>query len=184
MDWSGYTIGEDTVKLMLHISGAIREFPTPANRTNLRSFTALVQLVSYAMAVAPKLLPFRNLLKETMPWDWGEEVDKVFREVRAQMLDMVEQGIKLFDPSRTTALLRDWCKHGIGFLFMQKHCSCPDKPDSSTNTLCCPTGWVICMVGSRFTHTAEANYSPTEGELNAVQDALHRAKYFISDART
>ena len=34
------------------------------------------------------------------------------------------------------------------------------------------------MVGSRFTHTAEANYSATEGELLAQADALQKTKYF------
>lgn len=123
--WSGYTIGEDTVKPISHISGTIRNFPTPATRTNLRSFMALVQQVSYATAVTPKLLQFRNLMKEITPWD--KEVDKVFREVRVQMADRVEEGIKLFDPNKTTALLTDWCKHGLGFLMMQKQCSCPNK---------------------------------------------------------
>jgi hypothetical protein len=49
---------------------------------------------------------------------------------------------------------------------------------NSPDTLCCPTGWPVCMVGSRFTHTAEANYSPTEGELLGVADALNKTKYF------
>ena len=34
------------------------------------------------------------------------------------------------------------------------------------------------MVGSRFTSPAEANYSPTEGELLGVKNALHKTKYF------
>jgi hypothetical protein len=67
---------------------------------------------------------------------------------------------------------------GVGYLLLQKLCHCPDKPDGSPNTLCCTTGWRVCMVGSRFTHTAEANYSPTEGELLGVADALHKSKYF------
>ena len=33
-------------------------------------------------------------------------------------------------------------------------------------------------MGSRFTHTAEANYSTTEGELLVQADALHKTKYF------
>ena len=46
------------------------------------------------------------------------------------------------------------------------------------NTLCCNTGWVVCMVGSRFTHVAEANNSPTEGELLGMADALSKTRYF------
>ena len=34
------------------------------------------------------------------------------------------------------------------------------------------------MVGSRFTQQAESRYSPTEGELLGVYNALHKTKYF------
>jgi hypothetical protein len=34
------------------------------------------------------------------------------------------------------------------------------------------------MVGSRFTHPAEANYSAKEGEMLAQADALQKTKYF------
>ena len=34
------------------------------------------------------------------------------------------------------------------------------------------------MVGSRFTLPAEGNYSPTEGEMLAVVNALQKTKYF------
>ena len=34
------------------------------------------------------------------------------------------------------------------------------------------------MVGSRFTREAEPGYSPTEGELLAVADALKKTKYY------
>ena len=34
------------------------------------------------------------------------------------------------------------------------------------------------MVGSRFTNNAETRYLPTEGELLAVYDSLHKTRYF------
>ena len=52
---------------MRHISGAVRDFPTAVNRTDLRSFVALAKQISYTMAVVPELIPFRELLKETNP---------------------------------------------------------------------------------------------------------------------
>ena len=62
--WAGFVIGKDQVKPMPHLTQAVRDFPRPQNKTDLRSFMALVQQVSYTTAVAPLLLPFRNLLKE------------------------------------------------------------------------------------------------------------------------
>ena len=112
---------------MPHISGAVRDFLTPVNRTDLRSFMALVQQVSYTTAVAPKLHPFRELLKETVPLHWSESIDRVFQETRTVLADNVEDGIKSFDPSKPIALLSDWCHHGVGYLLLQKHCPCPPK---------------------------------------------------------
>ena len=105
-------------------------------------------------------------------------MDKMFTHTKHMLADKVEEGIKSFDPARVTALLTDWCKHGVGFVMMQKQCHCPAKQDGTPITLCCTTGWLVCMVGSRFTHTAEANYAAIEGELFSLVDALHKAKYF------
>ena len=43
VNWSGFVIGEDTVKPMPHLTAAIRSFPTPVNKTDMRSFMALMQ---------------------------------------------------------------------------------------------------------------------------------------------
>ena len=67
----------------------------------------------------------------------------------------------------------------LGFVLMQKRCDCPlETAQRRLNALCCKTGWNCCMVGSRFTHDAETRYSPTEGELLAINYALHKTKYF------
>ena len=176
--WSGFLIGEDTVKPMPHLTSAIRNFPQPKNKTDLRSFMALAQQVSYSTAVAPLLLPFRKLIKDGTPWDWPPELDKIFRGTCDTLADKVEDGIKMFDPYKITALLTDWCKHGVGFLLMQKHCRCLPKTSGEINPLCCKEGWKVTMVGSRFTIPAEANYYPTEGEMLGVCNALHKTKYF------
>ena len=34
------------------------------------------------------------------------------------------------------------------------------------------------LVGSRFCNTAEANYSPTDGEFTGLMDALEKTAYF------
>ena len=110
---------------MPHISGALRNFPAPANRTDLRAFMALAQQVSYATAVAPRLLPFRSLLKKDTKWEWTPVLDKLFLETRKLLADTVENGMKTYDPKKTTAIITDFCKHGVGFVLMQKHCLCP-----------------------------------------------------------
>ena len=178
VNWSGFVIGKDTVKPMPHLTAAVRSFPTPVNKTDMRSFMALMQQVSYSTAVAPLLLPFRRLLKEGEDWVWTNEMDTLFTEAKQIMANRIEEGVKIFDPFKTTLLLTDWCKHGVGYMLAQKHCKCPSKVERIPNTHCCKDGWRVCAVGSRFTLTAEANYSPTEGELLGVVNALEKTKYF------
>ena len=134
--WAGFVIGTDSVKPMPHLTKAIREFPTPQNRTDLRSFMALVQQVSYTTAVAPLLLPFRKLLKKDTPWDWSSELQQTFQATREILAERIEEGIKMFDPYKITMLLSDWCKHGVGYILVQKHCKCNIENDSP-NVNCC-----------------------------------------------
>ena len=110
---------------MPHISSALRNFPIPANKTDLRAFMALAQQVSYATAVAPRLLPFRSLLRIDTKWEWTPALDKLFLETRKLLADTVEDGMKTYDLKKTTAIITDFCKHGVGFVLMQKHCLCP-----------------------------------------------------------
>ena len=179
MNWSGFEIGEDYVKPMSHISNALASFPIPANKTDLRAFMALAQQVSYATAVAPKLLPFRELLKKDAKWTWDPKLNDVFLATRASLAKQVEEGIKSYDPKKTTALVTDFYKNGVGFLLMQKHCTCKKMTEAGKlDALCCKTGWKVCMVGSRFTKKSESNYTPTEGELLGVVNALQKTKFF------
>ena len=56
VDWSGFRITKDGVKPKPHISQSTRDFPTLINRTVMPSFMALVQQISYATVVLPRLL--------------------------------------------------------------------------------------------------------------------------------
>ena len=73
-----------------------------------------------------------------------------------------------------TCLATDWSKQGIGFFLMQKWCQCEELHPS-----CCPDGWRLVLAGGRFTKPAESRYSPVEGELLAVTDALYKARHFV-----
>ena len=101
---------------MKHLTAAVRAFPTPVNKTDMRSFMALMQQVSYSTAVAPLLLPFRKLLKDGEDWVWTEELDTLLEEAKMIMAMRVEEGIKIFDPYKVTLLISDWCKHGVGYI--------------------------------------------------------------------
>ena len=152
---------------------AIRQFPTPTCLTDLRSYFALVNQVAPNYAVQPVLLPFRELLKKDKKFYWDEVLQRFFEEFREVIADEVLKGVYSYEVGRWTAILTDWYKSGIGYVMAQKYCKCTEL-----TPICCAGGWKVCMMGSRFTSPAEQNYSPVEGELQAVVDGLHKSRYY------
>ena len=74
-------------------------------------------------------------------------------------------------PGRSTALVSDWSKTGIGYTLQQKHCKCTGMALN-----CCTTGWKVVCIGSRFLTKSEGNYAAIEGELLGVLFALEKTR--------
>ena len=174
VEFAGFEITPDRVLPSKKHSQAIRDFPTPTNITDIRSWFGLINQVSFAFSMADKMLPFRELLKPGTPFKWDDNLNSLFVESKDIIIAEIEEGVRIFDPRRPTCLATDWSKTGIGFWLLQKHCTCPTK-----EPFCCRTGWKVTLVGSRFTHAAESRYAPVEGEALAVADALNKARYFV-----
>ena len=172
--FAGFEITPDSVRPCKKYLNAILTFPKPTNITNIRSWFGLVNQVSYAFAATERMLPFRELLKPGPTFLWNDELDNLFEESKSVIVSEIEEGVRIFDKQKPTCLATDWSKDGIGFWLFQKHCTC-----TSTQPFCCPTGWKVTLVGSRFTHPAESRYAPIEGESLAVADSLDKARFFV-----
>ena len=173
VDWAGIRLTKDMAKPLPEHIKAIREFPTPVNITDMRSYWALVNQVAPHYCVRPYLEPFRELLKKDTPWYWDGVLQGLFEESREHISKLVLEGITRFDKTRWTAVCSDWSKVGIGYFLSQKYCKCVD-----ITPICCVGGWKVCMVGSSFNSPAEANYAPIEGECLGVASALHKTRYY------
>lgn len=114
------------------------------------------------------------MLKPKVKFEWTEELQKQFVKSKKEIVDKIIEGVHLFDPTLPTCLATDFSGVGIGFFLLQKSCSC-----SSRLPTCCPTGWRLCLVGSRFLHPAETRYAPIEGEALAVAYGLRQSRYFV-----
>ena len=174
VEFAGFEITPSNVRPCSRFLQAIRDFPTPSNITDIRSWFGLVNQVSYAFASAERMLPFRSLLKPGTPFVWTAQLDSLFKDSKDMIIEEIHKGVTIFDKARPTCLATDWSKDGIGFWVFQKHCAC-----TSSKPFCCQTGWKITLVGSRFTSGAESRYAPIEGEALAVVDALDKARHFL-----
>ena len=109
---------------------AIKDFPRPKDITGVRSWFGLIQQVAYAFSHSEILLPFRDLLKPSTEFIWNQDLQNSFEQSKTQIIQAVEDGVRIYDPRKDTALCTDWSKTGIGFVLMQKECDCKDWMDN------------------------------------------------------
>ena len=162
VEFAGFNITRTNVRPCSRFVRAILDFPTPKSLTDIRSWFGLINQVSYAFSKSKTMEPFRELLNPSSKFEWTDTHVHAFQLSKTTIAKEVEEGIKIFDKSRTTCLATDWSKLGIGFWLLQKHCSC-----SGSKPFCCHSGWKVTLVGSRFTHAAESRYAPVEGDTPA-----------------
>lgn len=173
VEFAGFEITSDSVRPCAKYLRAIREFPTPKNITDVRAWFGVVNQVSYAFSMTDYMYPFRALLKPSTPFIWTNDLNEIFEKSKLKIINEITQGVQIFDKNKPTYLATDWCKIGIGYVLLQKHCDCEGE-----KLTCCPNGWKITLIGSRFTSPAESRYKPIEGEALAVAEGLDKTRFF------
>ena len=145
------------------ITQAITEFPTPANRTDLRSFIGLVnQLPASTPTIATLLAPLRPLLSTKNEYTWTEEFEAAFANVKKSLTSAPI--LSYFNQDKETRLCTDASHQGLGFVLQQK----------TGNT------WSLIQAGSRFLSDPESQYAIIELELLAVAWAITKCDVFLA----
>ena len=174
----GFEVGVDSVKPGKKYYTAINDFPRPTTLSDMRSYFGLVEQVAYTFYASIVMAPFRELLKPGNAIKgqiyWDEYMEEMFLSSKVEIIRAMEEGVRMFDPKLPTAVGSDWSKEGLGHTLAQKHCQCPGR-----NPRCCHTGWKFVAFASRFTHPAERNYSPVEGECLSAAVGLRKFKHFV-----
>ena len=135
VEFAGFEITPNNVRPSRKYLKAIEGFPTPKNRTDIRSWYGLLNQVSYAFSITDQMKPLRKLLKADYQFTWDEELDQLFRASKQVIIKEIEHGVTIFERKRPTCLTTDWSKDGIGYWLQQKHC----RREPLTPT-CCKTG--------------------------------------------
>ena len=173
VEFAGFRVGSTSVEPLPKYIEAIRNFPTPTNLTDVRSWFGLTNQVAHYAQLRDLVEPMRPLLKKNSHFDWTPELNTAFESSKEKIVDAIKQGVEIFDKNRITCLSTDWSKSGIGYYLTQKHCDCTsDLPG------CCNSGWRITLAGSRPLKSAETRYAPVEGEALAVSWSLEQTRYF------
>ena len=174
VEFAGLNITNEGITPSHSMLSAIADFPPPNDITTARSWFGLVNQVSWAYSISPLMEPFRDMIKPNRTFYWDNTLKELFESSKKEILSKISKGVKSFETGRRTCLQTDWCRHGIGYLLLQKHCQCENKD----NVRCCPEGWKLVYAGSRFTKDAETRYKLTEGEALAVAWGLQHSRLF------
>jgi hypothetical protein len=141
----------------------IRNFLTPTNISEVRSWFGLINQVAYSFVKTEPMAPFRHLLSQSQPFVWDEPLETAFRKSKERIIELIVEGDASFNVDLVTCLSPDYSKQGMGWILQQKTCSCPEIVPT-----CCEDGWRLVLAGGHFCNQAEQNYSPIEGEATAV----------------
>ena len=180
-EFAGFELTPDGYRPTKQMLDSIRNFPTPKNIHDIRSWFGLVNQVAYAFSQAQMMSPFRDLLShKNSKFYWDEPLNDLFEKSKEKIVELIKDGVRNFEKDRPTCLSTDWSKSGVGFTLTQKHCECTKQQDTNTYSPNCGNGhWKLILAGSRFTKPAESRYAPVEGEALAVAYGLNQCRLFV-----
>ena len=160
----GYTLSEQGISADQGKVSAIRDFPTPANITDLRSFMGLVnQLADFTPDIAAAAQPLRPLMSPKRSFVWTADHKEAFIRVKAALSS--PPVLAPFDPSLPVVLQTDASRlNGIGYALLQDHGGNQHR---------------LVQCGSRFLSDAEVRYATIELELLAVVWAISKCKLYL-----
>ena len=173
VEFAGFEITLKGIRPTARYIESIRNFPTPTNISEVRSWFGLINQVAYSFVKTTHMMPFRHLLSESKPFEWDLTMETAFQKSKEIIIELIIEGVASFDTNLVTCLSPDFSKDGMGWILQQKTCSCPEIIPT-----CCKEGWRLVLCGGHFCNKAEQNYSSIEGEATAVARGLDDTKYY------
>ena len=161
--FAGFQLSADGYQVNPSITAAITAYPSPTNRSELRSFMGLVnQLSTSTNTLATLLGPLRPLLSTKNEFLWSTTQEEALTQVKKSLT--TPPLLSFFDINRPTRLCTDASRQGLGFILQQKTA---DK-------------WTLIQAGSRFLSDAETRYAVIELEMLAVSWAILKCRLFLA----
>ena len=161
--FAGFQLSAEGYQVDPSITTAITNYPTPTNRSELRSLLGLVnQLSSSTNTLATLLDPIRPLLSTKNEFLWSTPQDEALNQVKKSLTTPPQ--LSFFDINKPTRLCTDASRQGLGFVLQQQTAE----------------QWTLIQAGSRFLSDAETRYAVIEFEMLAVSWAIGKCRLFLA----
>jgi len=162
--FGGFVLSRTGYRIDPTLTKALREFPRPQSRTDVRSFIGLVnQIGNFTDKVSEQLMPLKELLQHKAVFQWLPEHEATFVQARKTL--SADASLAYYDARKETRLITDASRlKGLGFFLKQK------QEDNS---------WRTVQAGSRFLSAAESRYAMIELEMLGIAWAALKCRNFI-----
>lgn len=164
IQYLGYVISAAGIEPGTRKLDAIKYFPRPTDAHGIRRYMGLASFFRrFIQNFAALAEPLTRLTRKNHPFEWKEEQDRAFNEIKHRLL--TQPVLKVYNPdAKRSELHTDASSNGIGALFMQ----------ADENDQLHPVYAV-----SRRTSDTEKHYHSSKLELLAIVWAIERLKIFL-----
>ena len=168
LEFLGHIVSGDKVKCDPHKLDAIKKWPTLKNIADVQSFLGLCNFYrQYCHGYATVSAPLTRLLRKDVPWEWDDNCEKAFVELKRRLT--TAPVLALPDPDRHFYLHTDAASTvAIGGILSQVQ----------DDGLLHPVAYA-----SRTLKSAELNYPVHEQELLAVSYCIDQWRHHLDDKK-
>jgi hypothetical protein len=162
IDYLGFIVGREGVKVNPNKIDAIKHFPTPTNVKGVQAFLGLIGYFrSFICNFAEEARPLYKLLKKNMAFIWTDDCERAFKKFKIALQNAPI--LSFPDFSLPFILTTDASAYALGAILTQKQ-----------------TGReVLISCSSRTLKAAELQYSNTDRELLAVLYGVQQHRSYL-----
>ena len=118
IEFYGHIFSADGVAVHPKHKTAILKIDRPQNVGDVRSFLSMISYSSrFIRDLATISEPLRNLIKQNIPWTWGDREEQSFRRLKQCLMDATFTSY--FDPNKHTAITVDASPVGLSAILTQ-----------------------------------------------------------------
>ncbi|GFX36596.1 retrovirus-related Pol polyprotein from transposon 412 [Trichonephila clavipes] len=123
----GFVVTREGIHIDKDKSISINKFPVPADQKQIKSLLGYCS--SYRRHIknfAKRALPFTNLLKKDIPFEWTSETQAAFDDIKEAILNPPVSVLP--NPAAELQITTDASSHGIGAVLKQKYPNSEVRP--------------------------------------------------------
>lgn len=119
IDTLGFVINKEGIRPNDRHLEAVRNMPSPKNTDNVHKANGLFSFFHRFMkGYSVYSAPIRELLKDNVQFQWNEERESIFRDLKNQLTSAPI--LAIYNPKRETELHCDACSRGFGAMLLQR----------------------------------------------------------------